>query len=188
MTVNSRVIKTFLNRSPDAVDVPLMNGLRVQVLPSVADLSRARKYQFAAFIASEGLLVVWDDDAAHLLERAKSIEADLMQLVWQAGASNEDDEGGEKKGARVREAEVDEESGEIVAERRPTNLMNTILVAFCLALVVLMLGAGYRSLAIEVMVDQNYIRLAFIALSPVQIFFTLVRRNFFPPLVNHLAF
>lgn len=61
MTINSRVVKTFLAWSPDAVDVPLKNGLRVQVLPSMDELPRARKAQSAAFIASEGLLIVWDD-------------------------------------------------------------------------------------------------------------------------------
>lgn len=61
MTVNSRVIKTFLSWAPNAVDVPLKNGLRVQVLPTMDDLVRARKLQFAAFIAHDGLLVVWDD-------------------------------------------------------------------------------------------------------------------------------
>lgn len=61
MTINSRVVKTFLAWSPDAVDVPLKNGLRVQVLPTMEDLPRARKMQSAAFVASEGLLIVWDD-------------------------------------------------------------------------------------------------------------------------------
>ena len=61
MTVNSRVIKTFLSWSPNAIDVPLKNGLRVQVVPTMDDLVRARKLQFAAFIAHDGLLVVWDD-------------------------------------------------------------------------------------------------------------------------------
>lgn len=176
MTVNSRVIKTFLAWSPDAVDVPLMNGLRVQILPTIDDIPRARKHQFAAFIASEALLVVWDDDPSHLLERAKSIEGELMQLVWQTGeAAEEDDSNNEKKTARVTEFEVDEESGEIIPEKRSTNLMNTILVAFTLVLVVVMLGLGFRAVAIETVVDKNYLRMAFILLTPVQVFFTLVR-------------
>jgi hypothetical protein len=95
MTVNSRVIKTFLQWSPDAVDVPLMNGLRVQILPTIDDLPRARKHQFAAFVASEGLLVVWDDDALHLVQRAKAIESELMELVWKAGGEDDDDETGQ---------------------------------------------------------------------------------------------
>ena len=89
MTVNSRVIKTFLQWSPDAVDVPLPNGLRIQIIPTVEDLPRARKHQFAAFIASEGLLVVWDDEALHLVQRAKAIESELMELVWKTGEADE---------------------------------------------------------------------------------------------------
>ncbi|MCJ1251403.1 hypothetical protein MMC30_008636 [Trapelia coarctata] len=173
MTVNSRVIKTFLNWSPDAVDVPLMNGLRIQILPTIDDLPRARKHQFAAFIASEALLVVWDDDAMHLIDRAKLIESELMELVWKTGEPVEAEEGQAKKAATVHEIEIDEESGEVIPEKRATHLLNTILVAITLVIIIVMLGAGFRELAIEVSVDHNMLRLAFFALTPVQIFFTL---------------
>jgi cellulose synthase/poly-beta-1,6-N-acetylglucosamine synthase-like glycosyltransferase len=171
MTVNSRVIKTFLQWAPDAVDVPLMNGLRVQILPTIDDLPRARKHQFAAFVASEGLLVVWDDDALHLVSRAKQIEAELMELVWKT--PNEDDEGGEKGGPSVGEVEIDEESGEIKPEKRPIHLLNSWLVGMTLVIITVSLGAAFRQLAIEVSVDHSYTRLALVALFPVQIFFTL---------------
>ena len=174
MTVNSRVIKVFLGWSPDAVDVPLMNGLRVQILPTIEDLPRARKHQFAAFVASEALLVVWDDDALHLIQRAKAIESELMELVWQTGEPEEVEDGSAKKGPTVNEVEIDQESGNIMPQNRPTHLLNTILVAFTLILIVTVLGAGFRELAIEVAVDHSYLRLAFVALTPVQIFFTLV--------------
>lgn len=177
MTVNSRVIKVFLGWSPDAVDVPLMNGLRVQILPTIDDLPRARKHQFAAFIASEALLVVWDDDAMHLIQRAKAIESELMELVWKTGEPDDEEgggAGGEKKGPNVAVVEIDEESGAIMPQQRPTHLLNTILVAITLVLIVAVLGAGFRELAIEVSVDSNYIRLAFVALTPIQVFFTLV--------------
>jgi hypothetical protein len=170
MTVNSRVIKVFLGMSPDAVDVPLMNGLRVQILPTIEDLPRARKHQFAAFVASEALLVVWDDDAVHLIQRAKAIES---ELVWKTGEPDET-EGGSKNGLNVSTAEIDEESGQVKPQHRPTHLLNTVLVAFTLILIVTVLGAGFRELAIEVAVDKSYLRLAFVALTPVQIFFTLV--------------
>jgi hypothetical protein len=170
MTVNSRVVKTFLQWSPDAVDVPLMNGLRVQILPTIDDLPRARKHQFAAFVASEGLLVVWDDDALHLVQRAKAIESELMELVWKAGSEEEEDE---KKGPAPGEVEFDEESGEIKPEKRAVHLQNTILVSFTLIIITISLGAAFRQLAIEVSVDGSYLRLALVALFPVQIFFTL---------------
>ena len=92
MTVNSRIIKTFLQCAPDAVDVPLMNGLRVQILPTIDDLPKARKHQFAAFIASEALLIVWDDEAMNIINRAKAIENELMQLVWKTGEAEEEAE------------------------------------------------------------------------------------------------
>jgi len=170
MTVNSRVIKTFLQWSPDAVDVPLLNGLRIQILPTIEDLPRARKHQFAAFVASEALLVVWDDEALHLVQRAKAIESELMELVWKTGETGDDDE---KKEANVGVYEIDEESGEIIPEKRPLHLQNTVLVSLTMILIMVSLGAGGRQLAVEVAVDGNYTRLALLALTPVQIFFTL---------------
>jgi hypothetical protein len=169
MTVNSRVIKTFLQWSPDAVDVPLLNGLRIQILPTIEDLPRARKHQFAAFVASEALLVVWDDEALHLVHRAKAIESELMELVWKTGDTEED----EKKGPEVGVYEIDEESGELVPEKRGLHLQNTVLVALTLILIITILGLGFRQVATEVDVDHNYIRLAFLLLTPVQVFFTL---------------
>jgi hypothetical protein len=168
MTVNSRVIKTFLQWSPDAVDVPLLNGLRIQILPTIEDLPRARKHQFAAFVASEALLVVWDDEALHLVQRAKAIESELMELVW-----NTDNDEDEKKGAEVQVYEVDEESGDLLPGSRPVHLENTVLVGLTLILIVTTLGAGARQLAIAVSVDGSYTRLALLAMRPVQIFFTL---------------
>ena len=183
MTVKSRVIKTFLSWAPDATDVPVMNGLRVQILPTIADLPRARKYQFAAFIASEALLVVWDDDASNVMKRAMTIESDLMELVWHTGEAGEDGQGSNEKGTAMATS-LDFESGETVPEYRPTNLMNTILVAFTLIIVVTLLGLAFRSLAMEIAVDGLYLRLAFVALIPVQVFFTLVSRNQYAPNVH----
>jgi hypothetical protein len=170
MTVNSRVIKTFLQWSPDAVDVPLLNGLRIQILPTIEDLPRARKHQFAAFVASEALLVVWDDEALHLVQRAKAIESELMELVWKTGDTEEED----KKDPNVGVYEIDEESGEIIPEKRGLHLQNTVLVALTLILIMTTLGAGARQLAIETDSDGTYLRLALLALTPVQIFFTLI--------------
>ncbi|OAP55210.1 hypothetical protein AYL99_10910 [Fonsecaea erecta] len=172
MTVNSRVIKTFLAWAPDATDVPLTNGLRVQILPTIAHLPRARKYQFAAFIAADSLLVVWDDDPSNIMKRAASIESELMELVWHTGEARDEEEVTNEKN-RASIASVDSESGELPPQERPTNLMNTILVAFTLIIVVTLLGLACRSLATEIAVDGSYIRLAFVSLVPVQIFFTL---------------
>ncbi|PNS14858.1 hypothetical protein CAC42_2087 [Sphaceloma murrayae] len=174
MTVNSRVIKTFLAWTPDAIDVPLTNGLRVQVLPTMEDLPAAKKHQFAAFVADEALLVVWDDDVHNLIKRAKFIEDELMELVWSSGEEeNVEDEEGAKKGPGVVEARFDPVTGEELPEDRPTNLQNTVLVSFTLVIILALLGAGFRQVAIEISVDYNWFRLLFFLLTPVQVFFTL---------------
>jgi len=172
MTVTSGTIETFLDYHPDATAVPLDDkGLSVQVVPTLSDLSRAQKMQYAAFIASERLLVVWDDDPLHIVGRAENIEKNLATLVW----NGEKELGGtEGDMPQVSVIEIDAETGQIMPQYRQTYLMNTVLVALTLALITTVLGAGYREVAIEIAVDKNYIRLAFIALTPVQIFFTLV--------------
>ena len=184
MTVNSRVVRSFVVCNPEVVDIPLKEGLCIQILPSVADLPKARKYQFAAYLAAEDLLLVWDDDAANLIKRAKAIESELMDLVWMSNQEPEEEEMNEKPNRRTV-FELDAESGEPIPEHRSTNLMNSILVAWTLVIVITLLGLAARSLAVEISVDHGYIRLAFLALVPVQIFFTLVCTFVFfrPPLI-----
>jgi len=160
--------------APEATDVPLMNGLKIQILPCIDDLPRVKKNQFAAFLAAESLLLVWDDDATNIVNRAKVIEDELMQLVWKAGEPKDEEEVAEKKkGAQVAECEIDEESGQAKPETRPVNIMNSVLVGFTLLIITVMLGAGFREIAQEIAVDKGYARIAFLVLVPIQIFFTL---------------
>src|ERR1700712_1990416 len=127
MTVNSRIIRTFLEWSPDAVDVPLLNGLRIQILPTIEDLPRARKHQYAAFVASEKLLVVWDDETMNVIARAKAIESELMELIWKAGLSTDEQEDQRKRSTAIA-GKIDEETGEYTFGRS-TNILNAILVS-----------------------------------------------------------
>jgi hypothetical protein len=175
LTVNSRVIQTFIEWSPDATDVPLGNGLRIQVLPCVDDLPKARKNQCAAFLAAESLLVVWDDDPTKVVERATAIENELMDLVWKAGEAPAPEQASDaEKNPPVMEAEVDIETGTATTEQRPTNIFNAVQVAITLMLIMTLLGMGYKQLAFQVLVDKVYLRLAFVVMTPVLIFFSLV--------------
>lgn len=170
MTVNSRVIKSFVQSSPDSQEVPLKNGLRIEVFPDMHHLPQARKHHFAAFLASEELLVVWDDNVSNLIKRAKAIEAALTDLVW--GDPEEEDEKGTQE--KNQEQDLDPESGHPVLEQRPVHLINTSLVACTIILITALIGLAARSLAAEIAVDRNYMRLLFLVLVPVQIMFTLV--------------
>lgn len=169
------MIKTFLLFVPNAYDIPLKNGLHVQVLQNIEDLPKARKAQFAAVIATKGLLVVWDDDPSNLLIRAKHIENELMELAWDEDmVGDAPPEITEKKAPKVVVLKVDEESGEALPEERPLHLMNSIYVGIVLFIIIVLLGTGIRQIAFEVKADNNYTRLALLALIPVNVFFTLV--------------
>ena len=179
LTVNSEIVKPFLQHSTNALDVPLPNGLRMQVLPTIDDLVNARKNHFAAFVAAEHLLIVWDDEPMNIIPRAKAIEKELMTLVWRKEEAEdaEEEDSTAKKGPPVVDTHLDEETGEYVS-KRPTNVQNSVLVGITLMIIMVMLGAGFREIAIEIAVDRGWQRLAILSLTPVQIFFTLVRFSY----------
>lgn len=114
-------------------------------------------------------------DPNQLFARAKHIENEMMNMNWNNEVMSEFENEKGEKGSDVSVVELgEEESGAPAPSERPTHLLNAILVGCTLFLITVMLGAGFRQIAIEVVVDHNWPRLAFILLTPVQIFFTLV--------------
>ncbi|KAL2353394.1 glycosyl transferase family group 2-domain-containing protein [Cryomyces antarcticus] len=145
MTVNTRVIKLFLHNN-DKPYVPLGDGLRLQVLPDMSYLPRCQKHQFAAFIADRGILVVWDDQPRHLLDRAERIERELMAMIWQGESPFSENEKAPAKSENVSITEVDGESGadvEAVMEApRSIVLIQPVLSACTMALTIVAIGAA----------------------------------------------
>jgi membrane glycosyltransferase len=184
ITVNTRVIKLFLNRNNNPY-VPLKNGLRLQVLPDVSFPPRCQKHQFAAFIADRGLLVVWDDEPRHILDRAQKIEKALMEMIWDDGTEDDDEE---KDAMSVHPTEAGTEAGDVergtIEQPRPIFLLMPILSACTLFLTTLAIGSGYGRIAVETTVDQFYLRLAFVAAVPAQMWLALF---FFQALVGNVA-
>lgn len=171
MTINSTVVEPFLTRSPDALDVPLTNGLRVQILPTIDDLPRARRAQHAAFIAKEALLVVWEDDPTLLFDRAKAIEDALLQTVW-----HESDNEKNEKIPQANVSEVDTESNQPTIEQRPTMYLNSFMISCSICLIMSLLGLGYAEVALEVVVLNKWISLAYIIMLPINAYFSMVSR------------
>lgn len=171
-----------------------MNGLRVQVVDDIEALAHARTHQFAACIASESLLVVWDDDALNLLQRAKTIEWELMQLLWTSevkspGTSKRTSKAPSKRDMTIMEKEVEVDLEEELPEERPTIFINTILVSISLCAIITTLGLGFRQIVIEIMVEKGYVkspytRVALLALTPVWLFFGMF---FFNVLITNLS-
>ncbi|KAK5014758.1 hypothetical protein LTR60_003195, partial [Cryomyces antarcticus] len=187
MTVNTRVIKLFLHNN-DKPYVPLGDGLRLQVLPDMSYLPRCQKHQFAAFIADRGILVVWDDQPRHLLDRAERIERELMAMIWQGESPFSENEKAPAKSENVSITEVDGESGadvEAVMEApRSIVLIQPVLSACTMALTIVAIGAGWRQIAIEVFVDHMYMRMLFIFVVPAQMWLAL--SSFKPSLATSL--
>jgi len=159
--------------------IPLTNGLRLQVLPSLGYLSRCQMHHFGAFIKDQQILVVWDDQPKALLERAHRIQESLIKMIWGQGEAGQLEEK-TKPSATISNVELAEGSitpGELeeamVASGRPTVLLNPIMVGLTLTLLVAALGLGWRNLAQEVSVDGKYLRLALLVVTPCQVFVSL---------------
>ncbi|MCJ1395005.1 hypothetical protein MMC18_007886 [Xylographa bjoerkii] len=177
MTVNTRVIKLFLRRQ-DLPYVPLKDGLRLQILPNINYLPSCQKHHFAAFIADTSMLVVWDDEPKHLLTRAKSIEEQLMGMIWEADPGPYDEK--TEKGHSVDVTEVnsaasssDLEREDSVAKPRKLVMNQAVLCGLTLVLLIAAIGAGWRQIVIELVVDQQMLRLAFAAVVPFQCWLAL---------------
>ena len=173
MTVNTRVIKLLLTRT-DLSYVQITPGLRLQVIPDIEALPFCQKHQSAAFVASKQLLIVWEDDPKKLLERASYIQDTLMKMIW--GTALAEGPEGEKKGAIIDIEALDaiEEAPGVPEKSRRIVLTQAVLSAATLILVIAAMGSGWRQIAIEIVVDRNWVRIAFAACIVPQIWLSLV--------------
>ncbi|PSN72380.1 hypothetical protein BS50DRAFT_597684 [Corynespora cassiicola Philippines] len=182
MTVNTRVIKILLSRT-DMPWVQINDGLRLQVIPDMEDLADAQKNQMAAFVASQQILVVWEDDPKRLLERAQYLQDMLIKMIWgDEGAYPAEDE--KKSQFQVLEFETLEDGEEVAEQPRRLVLIQAVLTAATLVLVLAAIGGGWRNVVVELVVDKDWIRVAFVACILPQIWLALF---FFQALVGNIA-
>jgi len=189
MTVNTRVLQLFMHARPDEHYIQIHASLRLQVIPNIESLANCQRHQSAAFIASSATLLVWEDEPARLLERAEYIQDALMKMSWRSDEpEDETNEKGDGKRPFVEieeytEATQEEEAAE--AEKpRETVLWQAIYTAMTIALIISALGTGWRAIAIEHYQDPNWIRLAFIAALPAQLWLALF---FFQSIIGNVA-
>jgi hypothetical protein len=175
LTINTRVINAFLTW-PDAVEVPLSDGQTIQIVPEVKDLFRARRHQYAAFIASEGILVVWDDDNNHLMERAAAIEDELVRFVWLRGQA--DEFAGKEDNIRNDQYSTDEEAGSLGVSKRPIHYYHCFLVACNICIIMTLQSLGWQQIVGDIIHLKSWISLAFLAMTPINIFLSLVGSSF----------
>lgn len=181
MTVSTPVIRTLLENTAyfERDSLPIPKDRQVQVLKTMSDLPRCQIHHFAAFLEDLMILVVWDDDPEHLLQRAEGLEADFVKMIWVGGEENaEDDQDKDPKALADERIEAADprtlEAGTAGQEKRPIRIVSSIIVALTVCLAVTCMGFGWRRLAMECKVDKNFIRLALVLLAPVQLFFSMV--------------
>lgn len=178
MTVNTRVLQLFMSARPDEHFIQIHRTLRLQVVPDISALPHCQRHQSAAFISNTATLLVWEDEPTRLLERAEYIQDALMKMSWKP---EPEEEGAEEKGdgkkpfVEIEEYdEVTEEEAGMEDKPRETVLWQCVYEALTIALVMAALGAGWRAVAVEMIQDPNWIRLAFLVVLPAQCWLALV--------------
>lgn len=183
MTVNTRIIKLFLRRENIAY-VPLEGGLRLQILSNVSQLPQCQKHHFAAFMKDSAILVVWDDDPNHILDRVQNIEDQLIDMIWKE-ASTEDETSTPRPTSRMPSrvpstmnlkgfnADIEAFDEKMIQPPRQIVLIQPVLTALCLILLIAAIGSGWRQIAVEVKVDKAWTRVAFAAVVPFQCWLAL---------------
>lgn len=174
--MTSRAVETFLSIYPHTTTIPLSDGGKIQMLDSLDDLPTARRYHYAAYIRSEGYLLIWGEDPMALPAKAGEIEQGLMRMLWTNGAAKSyeaEKEASEKVKIVVEAIEVDSLETQTAKPRR-RNLQHAVMVGTVLALATIILGLSIRTLIREAAIDGKWMRFALCAILPIMIFFTLV--------------
>lgn len=180
ISVKDRVVSCLLAQ-PDLLYIPLQDNLRLQILPSVEQVPYCQRSQGAAFCKNEDILVVWGDSVDAAEQRATSYLNQMVQVFSQSFSTYAERE--KDQNIMVKEMPADSEddvSGVVDVEDndleppRRTVLIQAVLTGLTLILIIAAIGTGWRQIAIEIAIDKKMLRLAFIAVAPLQIWLALV--------------
>lgn len=181
MTIKTKVIEMLLSDS-EIPFVQIKEGVRLQVVPNIEALPYCQKHQSAAFVLSEKMLVVWEDQPHTLIDRAVDIDNALFNMVCRGPPLNDKLDRDDPKNTYYQWQGVHEESE--ADERRPIVIWQPFFTATTLILVITALGAGWRQISIEISTDGGYMRLLFALCIIPQLWLGLF---FFQALVGNFA-
>lgn len=179
---------------PFETELMFQNGSQIQIFDSMADVtacSTIKKFQYAALIRQERLLLVWHDDLGAILSQAMEIESRILALVWGTskspfsgfdsaiqssanstmGSSVDFDVSKEKDvDVNAEEVDVDAEKAEGPKESlaRPLIFTSSIFVGLAMVLIIILVfGLGNRQLILQTMTDHFYPRLLLVLTEPI---------------------
>ncbi|KAA8646655.1 glycosyltransferase family 2 protein [Aspergillus tanneri] len=215
-TESTRIIASSLQ--PDQTEVVLPSGSQLQVIDSIRDLSSSppslvKKFQYAALLREEHVLLVWHDRLENILDHVADLEERLLALVCGTSlpffstrnrsvlqsqvtspgtsTSHLSVEPVEKylavsSKSKAEEASKTDMEAAPPAESldRPLALTSAIFVGLAMCLmIVLLLGFGISNLVFQTLIDGGFIRMALIITVP---FFLLLSMFFFVVLFTDL--
>lgn len=193
ISIKDRVVTVLLSQ-PDLLYIPIQDNLRLQIVPDVEYIPRCQRSQGAAFCKNQDMLVVWGDSVDATEQRADKYLKQMVE-VFSQGLSTYSEK--DKDNVMVKEMAMDGSedaySGDLDPEdnyqepRRKIVLIQAVLTGLTLLLIVAAIGSGFRQIAIEIGIDHNYIRLAFVIAVPFQMWLALVSCPYQDPLISDFA-
>lgn len=139
------------------------SNTRIQIVDDIEHLARARKHQYAAFVRSEEVLVVWADHVEMVIPAAEALEEALINFIWRGEEANkkinqsmliEEEEEKEKAkvwlqedGTELKEEDLDPEDVALRKMKRhwrerPVMLWAPLSDGLAIMLVIVLIGFG----------------------------------------------
>ncbi|KAF2032045.1 hypothetical protein EK21DRAFT_61793 [Setomelanomma holmii] len=178
---------------PEETELVFQNGSQIQIFQSMAEIAEAtviRKFQYAALVRKERVLLVWHDDLGDILSQATAVESRILALVWGTSKSPFGNWEGHsinasKPASTVESSDTKSQMVQIAVDEviedpesldkapkeslaRPLFFTSAAYVGLAvLSILCLVLGLGGRALIMQTMIDHFYPRLALILIMPV---------------------
>lgn len=161
-------------------ELMFQNGSQIQIFDNMAEIAatiNVRKFQYAALVREERVLLVWHDDLGAIVSQAMEVESRILALVWgtskspfggwdsavQSSANSTIDGSmmditadtkGKDLDVEVEEVDADPEKLEIEAAKeslaRPLIFTSSIFVGLAMVLIIcLVVGLGGRALVLQ---------------------------------------
>jgi hypothetical protein len=149
------------NATPSMTELIIDSNTRIQIIDDIEHLARARKHQYAAFVRSEEVLVVWADHVEMVIPAAEALEEALIEFVWRGEEANkkvnqamvtqeeEEKEMVDENGETIKEEDMDPEDVTMRKMKRhwrerPVMLWAPLSDGLAIMLVIVLIGFGLR--------------------------------------------
>jgi hypothetical protein len=185
---------------PHETELMFQNGSQIQIFESMADIAASitiKKFQYAALVRQERVLLVWHDELGAILSQAMEIESRILALVWgttkspfggwdsvvHSSANSTMDGSAMEMTMETKGKDMDVDVAEVEADpeklenglaneslARPLIFTSSVFVGLAMVLIIcLVVGLGGRAIILQTMTDHFWPRLLLILTMPLWI-------------------